>query len=193
MKVIIIFCISIYSTFEWLCLTVFFIFMAYGGKCNGYITLSFFQFPKLQSKTLCLTNKTCFLNAVSWGCYSRTWSDPWVLSYTFNSPGHLPSSQINAASVRGALMLLLSSDALGLVLWWANPLRRSEPFKGQRVRDVLAVFVWMWGQKEWKKREGGEGKVQTLLLRNVFVSRRIAALWKKTLCWGGSPKEARPP
>lgn len=89
--------------------------------------------------------------------------------------------QINAASVQGVLlMLLLSSDAL-----WAppvvskTPLRRSEfgfePFKGQGEGDVLGVFVWMWGQNEWKEREAVRSKVRPPLLRNVFVSRRIAA------------------
>ncbi len=115
MKVISSYFASLYSTFNlndyvW---QSFLIFMAHGGSLPLLYYALFFSVPRLHSKMLCLSNITCFLDAVSWGCYSRTWSDPWVLSYTFNSPGHLPSPQINAASVHGALMLLLSSDALG--------------------------------------------------------------------------------
>lgn len=89
----------------------------------------------------------------------------------------------------------------GLLLWWAkNPLRRSEfgfePFKGQAEGDVLDVFVWMWGQKEWKEREGGEVKGQTPLAEKCFCEQKNYSVVKENIVVGwvgvGVPKRPDP-
>lgn len=81
-----------------------------------------------------------------------------------------------------------------------NPLRRSEfgfePFKGQGEGDVLDVFVWMWGQKEWKEREGGEVKGQTPLAEKCFCEQKNCSVVKENIVVGwvgvGVPKRPDP-
>lgn len=81
-----------------------------------------------------------------------------------------------------------------------TPLWRSEfgfkPFKGQGEGDVLDVFVWMWGQKEWKEREGGEVKGQTPLAEKCFCEQKNCSVVKENIVVGwlgvGVPKRPDP-